>query len=141
MSPLRFLSLPCNEGLVLRCIAALTPRCEHASRLRAAHRRRRPKGLDARGAPRPRAATQGGTHRTESDCRRIFGLSGWSKSLRAIMEIRTRGANRLCTTSKARRFIGVSPRRSDRCAICYVSSVQSSWGDEHIDGGAGTRAR
>ena len=49
------------------------------------------------------------------------------------MEIRTRGANRCSTTLKARRVIGVSPRRSDRCAIFQLSSVQSSWGDEVID--------
>ena len=50
-------------------------------------------------------------------------------SLRAIMEIRSRGANRCSTTSRAKRVIGVSPRRSDRCAIIQIS-VQSSWGDE-----------
>jgi len=38
--------------------------------------------------------------------------------LRAIMEIRARGANRCSTTLKARRVIGSAPRRSDRCAIC-----------------------
>src|SRR5207253_6624511 len=51
-----FLSLTRNEGHVLRCVDAVRPRREHGSRLRAAHRRRRPKGLDARGAPWPFAA-------------------------------------------------------------------------------------
>jgi hypothetical protein len=58
---------------------------------------------------------------------------GWSVSLRAIMEIRTRGANRCSTALKASGVIGVSPRRSDRCAIVQLSSVQSYWGDDGID--------
>jgi len=33
----------------------------------------------------------------------------WSVSLRAIMEIRARGANRCSTASQARRVIGMSP--------------------------------
>jgi hypothetical protein len=70
------------------------PRREHESRLREAHRRRRPQGLDARGAlwfvVLPKSL------------QRQVGLQSYLRPhsvepfrFRAIMEIRTRGANRL----------------------------------------------
>jgi len=61
-----------------------------------------------------------------SDCRRIFGLYRRACRLRAIMEIRARGANRCSTASRASAVIGASPRRSDRCAIVSWARCSSS---------------
>ena len=62
----------CATKVRLRRIAARWLQREHGSRLRVAHRRRRPKGLDARGALR-RSGVMPDSH-TQSDCSRIFGL-------------------------------------------------------------------
>ena len=82
-----------NEGSSFVGIAAPKPRREHGSRLRVAHRRRRPQGLDARGAlwpvVVPRALHDGRTAVVSS------ASSVEPVRLRAIMEIRARGANRL----------------------------------------------
>jgi hypothetical protein len=64
-------------------MAAVGPRREDVSRRRAGHRRRRPPGLDARGASWQ--STLPGTAR-QSDCSCVFGLVRGAEWLRPIME-------------------------------------------------------
>ena len=64
---------------------------------------------------------------TASDCKRIFGPSREHARLRATM-VNARGdANRWYGPVWPAPVVGVSPRRSDRCAI--LSRRQSSWRD------------
>jgi hypothetical protein len=61
------------------------------------------------------------------DCAWILDLSGFR-----VVTMDEAESRRLPIRIERR---GVSPRRSDRYAICQLSSVQSSWRDEVIDDG------
>ena len=106
----------------LRRVLVIRRRCEHGSRQRAALRRSgvaltraERGGIRRLGFRSPSTLIlRGGT---ASDCRRIFGPSREHARLRATM-VNARGdANRWYGPVWPAPVVGVSPRRSDRCAI------------------------
>ena len=65
-----------------------------------------------------------------SDCIRIFGLYSGSGTLRAMMKIRSRDANRLPGLKRHWGGFGVFPRRSDRFVISSNRKCDSRCGDK-----------
>ena len=106
----------------LRRVLVIRRRCEHGSRQRAALRRRR-RGLDARGAGRHSASWVSVSFHSHSARRYGVRLQAYLRPLEGAARLRAtmvnaRGdANRWYGPVWPAPVVGVSPRRSDRCAI------------------------